>query len=518
MSNKKTTALIILDGWGIAPPSAFNAITLARKPNWDKLLLEYPSTELGATGKDVGLEDDKMSGSEAGHMNIGAGRIVLQDSFYISESIKNKSFFHNTTLLEATEHTNNNQSQFHVMGLMGDYDSPHSDPDHFQAILRLAKESGIKEVYCHFFTDGRDSYPRSAKEHLKKFKNIIAEEGIGKIATLGGRFYAMDRVKNWKRSVLAYDAVVFARGEKSASPEEAIEMAYEKGLNDEYILPTVILEKGLPVAKIKENDAVVFFNLRSDRGRQFSELFVATNKERIIQDDMPVIDKIKNLFFVALTDFGIDLNANTAFPKHSVMATLPIVLEKKKQIYIAETEKFAHVTYFFNGGYTHRRIANEERCEIASPKVDSYDKTPEMSAEKITEKVLECIKSRDYDFIVANFANADMVGHTGNLRAAIKAVEMVDVELGKIAKEILAEGGNLFITADHGNAEKMFDEATNQPDTFHTKNPVPFLAVGEKLKNRKLKTGGVLGNIAPTILEIMELKKPQLMNKESLLI
>lgn len=517
MSNKKTTALIILDGWGIAPPSTFNAITLAKKPNWEKLLAEYPSTELGATGKDVGLEDNKMSGSEAGHMNIGAGRIVPQDSFYISESIKDGSFLRNPAILEAIEHAKNNQSQFHLMGLMGDFDSPHSDPDHFRAILKLAKANGIKEAYCHLFTDGRDSYPRSALIHLKNFKKIMLEEGIGKIATLGGRFYAMDRVKNWKRLTRAFDAMVFARGEKADSPEEAIAIAYEKGLNDEYILPTVIWEKDLPVAKIKENDAVVFFNLRSDRGRQFSKLFVVTNKERIIKDDMPVVGKIKNLFFVSMTVLGINLDVNIAFPKHNVMATLPMILEKKKQIYIAETEKFAHVTYFFNGGYAHK-VANEERFKIDSLPVDSYDKTPKMSAEKITAKVLECIKSRRYDFLTVNFANADMLGHTGNLSATIKAVEFLDEQIGQIYQEILFQGGNMLITADHGNAEKMFDEKVGQPYTFHTKNPVPFLVVGENLKGRKLKNGGVLGNVAPTILEIMELKKPQLMDKESLLI
>jgi len=295
----------------------------------------YPVTELGATGQDVGLEDKKMSGSEAGHMNIGAGRIVPQDSFYIYKSIKDGSFLRNPAILGAIEHVKKNHSQLHLMGLMGDYDSPHSDPNHFQAILKLAKKHKLAEVFCHFFTDGRDSYPRSAKEHLKNFKKIMAKVGLGKIATLGGRFYAMDRVKNWKRLVQAFDAMVFSRGEKVSSPEAAIENSYEKGLNDEYLLPTVIMEDGQPVAKIKENDAVIFFNLRSDRARQFSKLFVANNKERIIQDDMPIVDKIKNLFFVALTDFGVDLDIDTAFPKHSIRATLPAVMEKKKQIYIS---------------------------------------------------------------------------------------------------------------------------------------------------------------------------------------
>jgi len=516
-NNKKTTALIILDGWGIAPPSTSNAITLAKKPHWDRLWADYPAAELGATGKNVGLEDNKMSGSETGHMNIGAGRIVPQDSFYISESIKNKSFFNNAALLEAIGHAKNNRSRLHVMGLMGDYDSPHSDPEHFRAILKLAKNNNLKEVYCHFFTDGRDSYPRSAREHLKNFKKIMLKEGIGKIATLGGRFYAMDRVKNWKRLTRAFEAMVFANGEKADSPEEAIDNAYEKDLNDEHILPTVIREASQPVAKIRNNDSIIFFNLRSDRARQFSKLFTALDKEKIIKDDMPVIDKIKNLFFVALTDFGHDLEIKTVFPKHNIMETLPMVLREKKQIYISESEKFAHITYFFNGGYTHR-VADEDRFKIDSPQTDSYDKLPEMSAGKITEKVLECVKAGKYDFLAVNFANADMVGHSGNLRATIKAVEFLDKQIGRIYQEILSSGGTMLITADHGNAEKMFDEKTGQPYTFHTKNPVPFLAVGKKIKKRKLKSGGVLGNIAPTILEIMELEKPYLMNRESLLI
>ncbi len=327
----------------------------------------------------------------------------------------------------------------------------------------------------------------------------------------------MDRVKNWKKLILAYEAMVFARGEKVNSPEEAIGNAYKKNISDEYILPTVIWEKDKPVAKIQNNDAIIFFNLRSDRARQFSKLFVASNKERIIKDDMPITDKIKNLFFVALTDFGPDVDIKAAFSKHNVMATLPMVLEEKKQIYIAESEKFAHVTYFFNGGYAHK-VADEERWKVASPLVDSYDKLPEMSAGKITKKVLECIESESYDFLTVNFANADMVGHSGNLEATVKAIEFLDKQVGQIYRKILSKDGTMLIAADHGNAEKMRDEEVGQLYTFHTKNPVPFLAVGENLKGRKLRTGGVLGNIAPTILEIMGIEKPYLMNKESLLI
>lgn len=517
MENKKTpTLLVILDGYGIAPPSKGNAITLAKKPTLDRLFEIYPSTTLGATGEDVGLEDHKMSGSESGHMNIGAGRIVIQDSRIISESIRDKSFFINPALIGAIHHAQKNGGNLHVMGLMGDSDSPHSDPEHFRAILRLAKKNNIAEAYCHLFTDGRDSYPRSAKEHLKYFCQIMAEEGIGKIATLSGRFYAMDRAKNWSRLTKAYDAMVFNRGETADSAEEAIDKAYESNLTDEYLLPTVILDQGKPVAKIKENDSVIFFNLRSDRARQMSKLFVAMDKESIIRDNMPIIDKIKDLYFVAMTDFGPGLDEHTAFPEATLLATLPMVLGEKKQLYIAETEKFAHITYFINGGYADP-VDEEDRVMIPSLKVDSYAKTPEMSAGKITEHVLQCMEEDRYDFIAINFANADMVGHTGDLAATVKAVEFLDKQIERLSAEILKRGGNLIITADHGNADDMVDFDTDQPNTFHTKNPVPFLVVSEKLKERKLRDGGVLGNIAPTILDILEIEKPGLMDKNSLL-
>ncbi|HEX7586357.1 MAG TPA: 2,3-bisphosphoglycerate-independent phosphoglycerate mutase, partial [Patescibacteria group bacterium] len=301
MKSKQPTVLVILDGWGIAPPSKGNAITLAKTPTLDRLYELYPSTTLEATGQNVGLEDHKMSGSETGHMNIGAGRIILQDSFYITESIKDGSFFVNPALVGAVNHVKKFGGNFHVMGLMGNSDSPHSDPEHFKAILKLAKNNGIKEVYCHLFTDGRDSYPKSALDHLKHFKEIMAKIGIGKIATLSGRFYAMDRVKNWRRLTRAYDAIVFSRGEIALSPEEAIEKNYKKTQTDEYLNPAVILDKGKPVAKLQKNDAVIFFNFRSDRARQFTKLFVANNKESIVKDNMPILDKIKNLYFVSMT-------------------------------------------------------------------------------------------------------------------------------------------------------------------------------------------------------------------------
>jgi 2,3-bisphosphoglycerate-independent phosphoglycerate mutase len=515
--NKKSpTLLVILDGWGVAPPSRANAITLAKTPVLDELFKAYPSTVLGATGKEVGLEDHKMSGSEAGHMNIGAGRIVEQDSTYITNSIKDQSFFTNPALISAIHHTKNNGSKLHVMGLMGNADSPHSDPEHFRAVLQLAKKNNIQDVYCHLFTDGRDSYPKSALKHLKNYKQIMEEEGIGKIATLSGRFYAMDRAKNWKRLMIAYDAMVFARGEKANSPEEAIENAYKNDLTDEYILPTVILDGEKPVSKISTNDAIVFYNLRSDRARQFTKLFVATNKDSILKDNMPIVDKIDNLYFAAMTDFGPDLDVHTAFPGHTVLSTLPMILGDIKQLYVAESEKFAHITYFLNGGYADP-VDAETRIMINSPVIDSYAKAPEMSAGEITDTVLERLKEDKFDFIGINYANADMVGHTGDLEATIKAVEFLDSQVGRLVPEVLAHGGNVIITADHGNADDMIDADTDQPNTYHTKNPVPFLLVGEKFKERKLRDGGVLSNIAPTILEIMGFERPKLMTKKSLL-
>lgn len=517
MSNKKVpTLLIILDGWGVAPPSRGNAITLAKKPFIDKLYEIYPSTILGATGKSVGLEDNKMSGSETGHMNIGAGRIVKQDSFYITESIKEGSFFVNPALIGAINHAKKYGGNFHVMGLMGNSDSPHSDPEHFRAILKLTKKSGIKEVYCHLFTDGRDSYPKSALKHLKYFRKIISEEGIGKIATLSGRFYAMDRAKNWARLTKAYDAIVFSRGEKANSAEEAIEKSYSNKLTDEYLLPTVITENGESIAKLQKNDAVIFYNLRSDRARQFTKLFVANNKQSIVNDNMPVIDKIKNLYFAAMTGFGPDLDVHTAFPENNILSTLPMVLGDIKQLYIAESEKYAHITYFLNGGYADP-VGGEDRLMVKSPIVDSYANIPEMSAAELTKNILKNIQNDAYDFIAVNYANADMVGHTGDLKATVKAIEFLDKQIKELSEEVLKKDGNIIITADHGNAEEMIDFNSDQPNTFHSKNPVPFLLVSVKYKNKKLQEGGVLGNVAPTILEILAVNKPKLMKSESLL-
>jgi len=513
---KSPTLLIILDGYGIAEPGKYNAITLAKKPSIDRLFEIYPSTSLGATGLDVGLEKNKMSGSEAGHMNIGAGRIVTQDSSIITKSIRDGSFFMNPALIGAINHIKKFGGKLHVMGLMGDDDSPHSEPEHFRAILRLIKKNGINTAFCHLFTDGRDSFPKSALAHLSHFEKIMREEAIGKIATLSGRFYAMDRTKNWERLILAYDAMVFARSEKANSARECILNNYNKNLTDEFLMPAYISENGKPVTKISKNDAIIFFNLRSDRARQFSKLFVAMNKNEILRDNMPVVDKIQNLHFVALTDFGSDLDVYTAFSESSVSATLPMALGVIKQLYVAETEKYAHITYFFNGGYADP-VSGEDRFIIPSPPVKSYAAVPEMSAKKITEHVLKNIKKNAYDFYAVNFANADMVGHTGDLGATVVAIETLDKQISALSKEILKHGGNIIITADHGNAEIMYDEKEHQPNTFHTKNPVPLLLIGDKFRGASLKSKGILGNIAPTILNILKIEKPKAMKENSLL-
>lgn len=509
----KPTILAILDGWGIGPRDKTNAIHLAKTPVFDHLSKKYPFTKLGATGMEVGLDNHQTSGSETGHMNIGAGRIALQDSRIISESLNTGTFFHNPAFLGAISHVKKNNSDLHLMGLLGNLDSPHMNPYHLEGLLILAKKNKLKNVYIHFFTDGRDSYPKSALVHLEEWKRRIYDIGVGKIATLVGRFFAMDRAKNWKRLAVAYDLLVKGKGKKFKDSEDAIRHNYQNGVTDEYVKPSVIVENGRgPIAKIKDNDAVVFYNLRSDRARQFTKLFVL-EKSSTMKLPAP---RLKNLYFVAMTHFGPDLPVHTAFLGHSVDGTLPVALRDFRQLYVAETEKFAHITYFLNGGYADA-IAGEERLMIPSPVVASYATKPEMSAPKIAESILKSLKAEKYDFTAVNFANADMVGHTGDMKATIKAIETVDRCLGKIHKGVARREGSLIITADHGNADCMWDEKANLPMTFHTKNPVPLVACAEKLRGKKLASEGVLGNIAPTLCDIMGVDKLKEMKLESLL-
>lgn len=518
MQNKKPTILVILDGWGEAPSSRANAISLAKTPFLDDARKKFPLTFLDATGEAVGLNKDQMSGSESGHINIGAGRIVTQESYRIDREIESGEFFTNPVLVDAIRNCKINGSNLHLMGLMSTYDSQHINPNHFQMILRLAKCHNIKEVYCHLFTDGRDSYPQCALKLLENYQEMMRIEGIGKIASICGRFWAMDRAKNWDRLAKAYKAVVFSEGEMAGSAKEAIEKGYERGELDETILPTVILEGGYPVKSFDKKDSVIFYNFRSDRARQFTKLFVKVSDEIKNNDNLPKLEKIEDLYFVAMGDFGPDMDVHTAFIADPLLNSLPLALVNKEQFYIAESEKYAHITYFLNGGYSDAR-AGEVRMMINSPVTKSYADIPEMSADKITNVILENLKKESYDFYALNFANADMVGHTGDIAATVRAVEWVDRKLAQIYTEVLKRDGSLIITADHGNADNMLDviDGVEIFNTFHTKNKVPFMIIGKDFREKNLSSGGKLANIAPTILDIMKIGKPREMECESLI-
>lgn len=527
LEKRKPVILMILDGWGIALPSKGNAVALADTPVFDKLYNNYPNTLLNATGKAVGLEENEASGSEAGHMNIGSGRIVIQDSTYISENINQGKFFYNPRLRRAINHANHYRSKLHLLGLLSGNDSPHSKMDHLLALLVMSKKLHVKEVYLHLFTDGRDTLPRSALRYLKELEKIMSSVGIGKIASISGRYWAMDRAKHWDRLFHAYDALVNGKGLRAKSAEEAIRDAYNKGMTDEFIEPTVITKRTVdkndrknimeePIAKIEDNDAVIFYNLRSDRARQFTKFFVSDDIDHFNGRE----NKLKNLFFAAMTDFGPDLAVQTAFPGQEIEMTLPVVFKNIRQLYIAESEKYAHITYFFNGGFANP-VGGEDRIMIESPNVSSYDQKPEMSAYEINKVIADTLKNDIYDFIAVNFANADMLGHTGNIGAAIRGIEAVDKCVGDIISIIKEKNGIAFITADHGNADEMMDLKTGEILTMHSKNPVPFIIATDDKElsvKMKLRRDGVLGDIAPTILDLMGIGKPKEMTRESLII
>lgn len=521
MSNNKKSPIVlsILDGWGIgSKDKKVNAIESAKTPFYDMLSKSKRFSRLDATGESVGLEKNQMSGSESGHLNIGAGRIVKQDIRYVLEDIDGGGFFRNPVLLGTLNRIRRTKANVHLMGLMGNGDSPHSHPDIFLALLVLLKRQKFDgRVFVHLFTDGRDSFPKSALEHLKKWENMMDSVGIGEIATICGRFYAMDRAKNWDRLLKAYLLLTNGEGKKFKSARDAINAAYRSNITDEYITPSVIIKNGKPAAIIKQNDGVVFFNLRSDRARQFSKLFVGTKNTR--ENHFPKLSEIKNISFIAMTNFGPDLNLETAYYSSPVINTLPVALQSHKQLYISETEKFAHITYFINGGYP-EAIGGEDRIMIKSPVLHSYAQKPEMSAGEITQVVTKSLKYGIYDFVAINFANADMVGHTGDFKATVKAVEFLDRSLKEIYNELAKKDGTMIVTADHGNADVMIDKKTKRIFTFHTKNPVPFAIAtqNKKFKSIKLSDGGILGNISPTILDMMDIPKPEEMEEKSLII
>lgn len=522
MTTKNTNepvVLLILDGWGISQYEEGNAVALAHKPNFDHYLNSYPNSQLDACGLNVGLVDGEKGNSEAGHLNIGAGRIVEQDKIKISHLIEendpNNEFYSNPAFVSAFDHVKKNNSNLHLFGLLSDSQSAHVEQAQLFALLKLIHDKKIDQVYLHLFTDGRDAPQHSAGKFLSQLRQSMFPEQ--KIASISGRFYAMDRNKRWDRTEKAYKLLVDGVGMAQAnSAEEAIMQAYNRGETDEFIKPTVILENNKPVKTVCDNDAVIFFNLRSDRARQLTKAFV--QKDFCSKNPTCFIrqQEFENLLFVAMTDFGPDLeNIKTAFETAPLVNTLPFVLKDKKQLYISETEKYAHVTFFVNGGYS-SAVAGEDRILIPSPAVDSYDKKPEMSTYEITQEVVKHIRL-GYDFILVNFACPDMIGHTGNLQAGIKAVEASDICLKKIADEVLNLNGVLLITADHGNVEEMINLKTKEIDTEHSLNKVPFIVVSEKYKNRAVKNG-ILADLAPTILAIIDLNKPKEMTGNSLIV
>ena len=498
--------LLILDGWGIAPPNKGNAIELAKKPRFDLLWKKFPHTKLEAHGRHVGLIRHQVGNSEAGHMNIGAGRIVEQDATIISEDIQNGKFFKNVALHQVFSHCMDNNSDLHLLGMISDGESPHSSLDHLYALVDMATAHGQKNIYLHLITDGRDSPQYAAERIIDQIVKRI--DGKAMIASLIGRFFAMDRGKNWSRTKKAYDCLTVGNGKCFNNYRDAIVHAYNQGITDEFLEPSIVCEekKHRKLSRVKDNDGLIFFNLRSDRARQLTKCFVQKDFNALNPKSFKRRKVLENFQFCAFTDFGPDLDHTlTAFPSADIRHTLPMILKDKKQVYIAETEKYAHMTYFINGGYD-QPVNGEERIRIPSLKIKSYDLQPEMSVYKITAKVEKLIKTGKYDFIAVNFANPDMVGHTGNLAAVVKAIEHVDICLGKLASLVLKKKGTLIVTADHGNAEREIDLANDEVWTGHTVNPVPFILVSDKFHNLSLH-GGDLASIAPTIYDLMDVKK-----------
>ncbi|GAW29809.1 MULTISPECIES: 2,3-bisphosphoglycerate-independent phosphoglycerate mutase [unclassified Carboxydocella] len=509
---KQPLALIILDGFGWREEKRGNAIAQANLPYFHQLLREWPWTTLEASGLAVGLPQGQMGNSEVGHLNMGAGRIVYQEFTRISLAIKEKTFFQNEVLKEAMQKAKNSGKAVHLLGLVSD-GGVHSHIEHLYALLDLAKAEGVERVYIHAFLDGRDVPPANALEYIRPLEQKLSAIGLGKIATVSGRYYAMDRDKRWERVEKAYAAMVYGEGVTAASAEEAVQSAYNRGETDEFVKPAVIVTEGKPVATVKAGDTMIFFNFRPDRARQLTRAFVDqefSGFERR-QGYFPV-------YFVCMTEYDATIPAPVAFPPQSLKNTLGEVLAAhgKTQLRIAETEKYAHVTFFFNGGV---EIPNpgEDRLLIPSPKVATYDQKPEMSAFEVTAELLKELEQDKYDVIILNYANPDMVGHTGDMEATIKAVEAVDQCLAKVVPAILKRGGVAIITGDHGNADCKRDDEGNVL-TSHTTSPVPFVLVSPEHKEAKLRADGKLADVAPTILELMGLPQPEEMTGQTLLI
>jgi 2,3-bisphosphoglycerate-independent phosphoglycerate mutase len=506
--------LIIMDGWGCAPPGPGNFITQAKTPHFNFLSKCYPCTQNKASGNAVGLPEGTQGNSEVGHLHLGAGRIVLQKFEKINQSIKDGSFFKNKALLKAMDHAKKNKSKLHLMGLCSD-EAIHAHINHLLALLDLAKSEGLKEVYIHFIADGRDVPEKSAQKYIDLIETKARKLGIGKIASVVGRYYAMDRDKNWDRTKLAYDLLVAGKGFMAKSAKEAIEEAYRRGdKTDYYIQPTAIVgNDNKPLALVKDKDSVIFFNFRTDRPRQLTESFISGRFNGFKRESRP------KAFFATFTQYDSNFKCPFAFEEENLNNNLGRVLAKNRlsQLRIAETEKYPHVTFFFNS-QVEEPNKGEERIMVPSPKVSSYDQKPDMSALGVTQKLLERIENGGYDFILVNYANCDLVGHSAVKPAIIKAVEVVDDCVGKVVDRGLKKGYTILITADHGNAEdKLYPDGKPKPS--HSLNKVPFIVVSEDqgLIKAKLRKDGGLSDVAPTILEIMGIKKPKEMTGESLI-
>ena len=503
---------MILDGYGLNKKTDGNAVAIAKTPVMDKLMKEYPFVEGNASGMAVGLPDGQMGNSEVGHLNMGAGRIVYQELTRITKEIQDGTFFENPALLAAVNNCKANDSALHMFGLLSD-GGVHSHNTHLYGLLELAKRNGLEKVYVHAFLDGRDTPPASGKEYAEALEAEMAKIGVGKIASVAGRYYAMDRDNNYDRVKIAYDALTKGEGNKGTSGPAAIQASYDNDKTDEFVIPTVIEENGTPVATIKDKDSVIFFNFRPDRAREITRAFC--------DDDFKGFERERlDTTFVCFSDYDPTIpNKEVAFHKISITNTFGewLAANNMTQARIAETEKYAHVTFFFNGGVEEPN-AGETRILVNSPKeVATYDLKPEMSAYEVCDKLVDAIKSCEYDVIIINFANPDMVGHTGVQEAAIKAVEAVDECVGKAVEAIKEVDGVMFICADHGNAEQLVDYETGEPFTAHTTNPVPFILVNYK-EGYGLREGGCLADIVPTLIEIMGKEQPAEMTGKSLLI
>ncbi|MGB8453350.1 MAG: 2,3-bisphosphoglycerate-independent phosphoglycerate mutase [Anaerocolumna sp.] len=511
--SKKPTVLMILDGYGLNEKKEGNAVELANTPVMDKLMEEYPFVKGYASGMEVGLPEGQMGNSEVGHLNMGAGRIIYQELTRITKEIKDGDFFKNEALLQAMNNCKKQGSDLHLYGLLSD-GGVHSHITHLYGLLEMAKREGIKNVYVHAFLDGRDTAPTSGKGFAEALTNKMNELGVGKIATVMGRYYVMDRDNRWDRVEKAYRAMVMGEGDTADNAIAAIQKSYEADINDEFVVPTVIIEKGKPVATIKENDSVIFFNFRPDRAREITRAFC--------DDDFTGFKREKGrmpLMYACFSEYDVTIQHKiVAFHKISIDNTFGqfLAANNLKQLRLAETEKYAHVTFFFNGGVEVPNVG-EERILVNSPKVATYDLQPEMSAFDVAKNLVEAIRSLKYDVIIVNFANPDMVGHTGIQSAAIKAVEVVDKCVGMACEALLSVDGQMFICADHGNAEQLVDYKTGEPFTAHTINEVPFILMNYN-KEYTLKEGGCLADIAPTMIEMMGLKQPDEMTGKSLLI